>query len=256
MRIVFSFLLGMIVTAAMGQPVKYTAANIHAHNDYDHNIPFSDGHALGLGSIEADVYLVNDTLFVSHAFRDIKRNVMLDNAYLAKLDKVVRDNKGFAFADHNRVLQLLIDLKTDSLNTLLAVVKYIQRYPALTGNWSVRFVITGNQVPASQFDIYPPYILFDGNLDKPEHAQHLSRIGLFSANFAKYSKWKGEGEIPPADKILIESAIQRAHAMGKQIRFWGVPDNENTWGMMMKMGVDYINTDHIADVVKFVEKHQ
>lgn len=238
----------------MAQPAKYTSANVHAHNDYDHNVPFSDAHALGLGSIEADVYLVNDTLFVSHARRDIRRDVMLDNAYLAKLNKAVSENKGFAYADHSRVLQLLIDLKTDSLHTLDAVVRYIERYPALKNNASIRFVITGNQVPAAEFGKYPAYIFFDGNLDKPEHAQHLSRIGLFSANFAKYSKWNGEGELPAEDKALIGSAIQRAHALGKQIRFWGVPDNENTWAIMMKMGVDYINSDRIAEAVKFVSK--
>jgi alkaline phosphatase len=117
----------------------------------------------------------------------------------------------------------------------------------------VRFVITGNQVPAEQFSLYPDYILFDGNLDKPSHLEQLQRIGLFSANFAKFSKWTGDGEIPVADLGQIKAAIGKAHLLHKQIRFWGVPDTPNTWRIMMALGVDYINTDKIAEVTKFVQ---
>jgi alkaline phosphatase len=238
---------------SIAQPVKYTSFNIHAHNDYEHNVPFSDAHTLQLGSIEADVFLINDSLFVSHSLKTLNRNVLLDGAYLAKLNEAVKKNKGTAYADRTRVLQLLIDLKTDSLNTLKAVVNNIKKYPELLGNPSVRFVITGNQVPAEQFSLYPDYILFDGNLDKPSHLEQLQRIGLFSANFAKFSKWNGEGEIPAADLLQIRGAIGKAHLLHKQIRFWGVPDTPDTWRTMMALGVDYINTDRIAEVTKFVQ---
>lgn len=250
----FCLFLAMLLFAGAlyAQPARYTAAQVHAHNDYDHNTPFSDAHALQLGSIEADVFLVNDSLFVSHSLRNIRRDVLLDNAYLAKLNKAVHDNQGYAYADHQRELQLLIDLKTDSLHTLRAVVDHIKKYPALLNNASVRFVITGNQVPASQFENYPAYILFDGNIDNPAHAQQLQRIGLFSANFAKYSKWKGESEIPAADKTLLATAVNNAHRLGKKFRFWGVPDSVAAWKLMMELKVDYINTDRIAELVKFL----
>jgi alkaline phosphatase len=89
-------------------------------------------------------------------------------------------------------LQLLIDIKTDSLQTLNAVIKSIEKFPALV-NRSVRFVITGNQLPADKFASYPSYVLFDGKINDPSHIKNIDRIGLFSANFANYTKWKGEG---------------------------------------------------------------
>jgi alkaline phosphatase len=247
-----SALFTVLAIAAIAQPSRYTSSNIHAHNDYEHNVPFSDAYALQLGSIEADVFLINDSLFVSHSLKTLDRNVLLDGAYLSKLNTAVKKNNGFAYADKGRVLQLLIDLKTDSLNTLKAVINDIKKYPALLNNTSIRFVITGNQIPAEQFNLYPAYILFDGNLDKPSHLQQLQRIGLFSANFAKFSKWKGDGPIPAADLEGIKAAIGKAHAQHKQIRFWGVPDTPGTWRIMMDLGVDFINTDKIAELARFL----
>lgn len=250
---ILAALFFFILSGIVAQPKKYTSANIHAHNDYEHNVPFTDAYNLQLGSIEADVFLINDSLFVSHSLKTLKRDVLLDGAYLSKLNAAVLKNKGLAYTGKDRVLQLLIDLKTDSLHTLNAVVNNIKQYPALLNNPGIRFVITGNQVPAEAFDQYPAYILFDGNLDKPSHQQHLARIGLFSANFAKFSKWKGEGDLPAADLELIRAAIGKAHSLNKQIRFWGVPDTPHTWRIMMDLGVDYINTDKIAELAKFLQ---
>ncbi len=237
---------------SMAQPLKYSVSNIHAHNDYDHNEPFVQAYALQLGSIEADVLWINDTLFVAHSARELKRSVLFEGSYLSKLENGVRKNKGCAYNDSNCVLQLLIDVKTDSLQTLNAVVNSINKFPLLVNNRSVRFVITGRQLPAEKFNLYPPYILFDGKINDSSHLHHLDRIGLFSADFYTYSKWNGVGAIPDADLTLIKKDIAKAHALHKQIRFWGVPDNMHTWQTMMDLGVDYINTDHIADVAKFI----
>ncbi len=243
----------MLVISLAAQPVKYSIANIHAHNDYDHNIPFIQAYGLQLGSIEADVLWINDTLFVAHSAKELKRNVLFENTYLKKLEEGIKKNNGYAYPDTSRILQLLIDVKTDSLQTLDAVINSIKKFPLLLNNRSVRFVITGNQPPPVQFGSYPSYILFDGKINDASHLQQVNRVAIFSANFATYSKWKGEGAIPESELLVLKKNIAYAHALHKQIRFWGVPDNRHTWEMMMELGVDYINTDHIVDVAAFVK---
>ncbi|MES2005211.1 MAG: alkaline phosphatase [Bacteroidota bacterium] len=246
-------LLTFAAPASHAQPARYGLNNIHAHNDYDHNIPFVQAYALGIGSIEADVLLINDTLFVAHGRNEIKRDVLFETTYLKKLEEGIKKNHGYAYADTSRVLQLLIDIKTDTLQTLNAVIKSIQQFPLLLNNRSIRFVITGNQPSPSQFNQYPSYILFDGKIQSVEHTSQLSRIGLFSADFSRYSKWKGEGPIPETDLLLIKKDISQAHTLNRQIRFWGVPDNLLTWKIMMELGVDYINTDQIVKVAAFLQ---
>ena len=230
----------------------YRLDNIHAHNDYDHNIPFTEAYKLGIGSIEADVLLINGTLFVAHSSKEIRRNVLFEENYLQQLAAGINRNKGYAYADTGRVLQLLIDIKTDSIKTLDAVIRSIRKFPVLLQSRSVRFVITGNQPAPEHFTNYPSFLLFDGKIRDEDHISQLSRIGLFSANFANYSKWKGEGQIPAEDLVNIRRDIEKAHYLHRAFRFWGVPDNEVTWKLMMALGVDYLNTDHIQDLARFL----
>jgi alkaline phosphatase len=186
-RYFFSAIIYLLaVSVANSQPAKYTIANVHAHNDYQYNVPFTQAYALKIGSIEADVFLVHDTLFVAHHIEEIRRDVLFETAYLQKLDQMVREHSGYAYGDSLSVLQLLIDIKTDSLQTLDAVIKSIRKFPLLVNNRSIRFVITGNQTPAEQFAGYPSFILFDGKINDLSHRHQLNRIGIYSANFAIY----------------------------------------------------------------------
>jgi alkaline phosphatase len=247
----------LLFCQAIAQSVQYTTSNGHAHNDYDYNIPFLQAQRQGFGSIEADVFLIRDTLFVSHDSNRIQRDVLFDNAYLVPLAKTVAKNNGYPFADQNKKLQLLIDIKTAYPSTISAVVNAIQKHPTLTNNPAVTFVITGNQPAVDSFKHYPSFIYFDGNLNKPDHAINQDKIALYSAEFKKYSKWNGKGLIPAAELALVNAEIAKAHKLGKPFRFWGCPDNVNTWYTFTKLGVDYINTDRVeafSDFVKTLKK--
>ena len=50
---------------------NFTLQKCHSHNDYLHKIPFFDAYNLGFGSIEVDVFLVNNQLLVAHEKRAI-----------------------------------------------------------------------------------------------------------------------------------------------------------------------------------------
>lgn len=254
-QIVICLALILSVCPMFGQPIKYSVANIHAHNDYEHNIPFSDGYALGIGSIEADVHWVHDTLFVAHGPKQLRPDMLFQSSYLQKLNDAVIANNGHPYVDPKRFIQILIDIKTDSLQTLKEVIREIGLFPALVNNPLVHFVITGNQPNPEMFDSYPSWLMFDGKIASSMHIRQIRRIGLFSDNFSLYSKWKGEGGIPETDLPAIKAAIAKAHDLHRDFRFWGVPDSPHVWKIMMQLGVDYINTDHIAAAADFVSKH-
>lgn len=247
------FLLTLVIAATgYAQPAVYTTGNGHAHNDYEHNIPFLQAYQQGFGSIEADVLLINDSLFVAHDTAHISRNQLFATTYLQPLAAMVTANKGYAYADTGKQLILLIDLKTPAIATLNAVIKAITAYPGLTKALNMRFVITGNQPPASAFNNYPGYIYFDGDISNEAHTGNTGRIALFSANFKQYSKWNGKGLIPAGEQAGLKTAIDKVHALHKPIRFWGCPDNSNTWHTFIAMGIDYINTDKVVAFAQFI----
>jgi alkaline phosphatase len=77
---------------------------------------------------------------------------------------------------------------------------------------------------------------------------------MLSDNFARYSSWRGKEALPEKDKELLQQMIAKAHKLKKKIRFWNAPDTPESWKVFMELGVDYINTDKIQELSKFLQK--
>ena len=234
----------MFFATAFGQTI-YTTSNAHSHNDYQQQAPFLQAYHEGFGSIEPDVHLRNGVLLVGHDSTELTPGRTLENMYLQPLADFVGKNKGYIYNDTSKKLQLLIDVKTDSIHTLDAIVSLLNRYPSLTNNPSIRFVITGNRPTPLLYNAYPAYIWFDGRLREKYDKAELSRIALLSDDFGKYSRWKKKGIITDAEKRTIEALVKEAHSLNKPIRFWACPDSVEAWKDLQQLKIDFINTDHI-----------
>ena len=60
--------------------------------------------------------------------------------------------------------------------------------------------------------------------------------------------------MPVKEKKMIEALIAKAHGLHKKVRFWNAPDSINSWNVFMKLGADYINTDHITAAAIFLNQ--
>ena len=72
MRIIFLSILCCIMSSHLpAQPVHYTTANAHSHNDYEQAAAFLAAYNQQYGSIEADVFLLGDSadLWVAHSMK-------------------------------------------------------------------------------------------------------------------------------------------------------------------------------------------
>ena len=246
MRKIVLLLAFILPVVCHAQPISFDIApEGHAHNDYEHNIPFIQAYRQMFGSIEADVLLINDSLYVAHDSTKISASVLLGNAYLQQLSEAIIKNNGYPYTDTSKNLRLLIDLKTPAVATLQAIINEVKKYPAIITAKKTTLIITGNQPPAESFSHYPSYIYFDGNLSDPGHIAAIEKVAIFSTNFANFSKWNGKGVIPADELAKIKLYISKAHTLHRPVRFWGAPDNINTWYTFTKLGIDFINTDHV-----------
>ena len=253
MRILLFLIFSLNLFSSCAQVKKYTVSNAHAHNDYEHPVPFYTAYNAGFGSIEADIYLREGQLYVAHDSVDIKSDRTLSSLYLEPLQKEINKNRGMVYGDSLKKLILLIDLKTAAEPTLDVLLKLLKQYTILTNTSSLKIVITGNQPEPSRLPSYPGYIFFDGRLNQTYSSESLKKIALISDNFRKYSLWNGEGEINAADKEKIIQTVTKAHSLGKPIRFWATPDTPNAWKKMMEWKIDFINTDKIEEVKGFLK---
>jgi alkaline phosphatase len=238
------------------QPSSYSVGNAHSHNDYENPIPFFTAYEAGFGSIEADIFLSDGQLIVAHDSVELLKRRTLQSLYLDPLVKAVRAHHGHVYEDSTRTLQMLIDIKSDSIRTLDKLMDELKSIPLLAANPSIHWVITGNRPDPALFSFYPAFIRFDGELARVYSGPALSKIAMMSGDFGDYSAWKGEGPMPAATVAVLKATIVQSHALHKPIRFWDAPDNINAWKTLMGLQVDYINTDHIRELALFLNTSQ
>lgn len=245
------FLLVLCTKICMAQPVVYTVANAHSHNDYEQKVPFFTAYNEQFGSIEADIFLKGDELLVSHDVKGLEEHRTLEQYYIQPLLACLNKNNGYPYPDSTIRLQMLIDLKTQGENTLQKLITIIDQYPALKSG-SVKWVITGNR-PKS-LSGYPSFISFDGDLYEKYSDTDLQHISMLSGDLKKLTAWNGKNIIPEKDVVAVKNKIKEVHALRKTVRFWNAPDDINAWYKLMDLNVDFINTDHIAPLASFLKK--
>jgi alkaline phosphatase len=252
----FLILSFLSTTLAYSQPTSYTVANAHSHNDYEQPVPLLTAYNEAFGSIEADIFWHNGELLVAHSDKELALHRTLEDMYLKPLQSFIEKNKGHIYADGARHLQFMIDIKTDSVVTLNKLVELLRKYPVLTQCATLQIAISGNRPELSAYASYPSFIWFDGELQKEYPAEALARVVMMSADLKEYTMWNGKGIIPSPQWHTLQKLVSHAHALKKPVRFWGAPDNKEAWRQLMKLGVDYINTDSIKALSGFLRKRK
>ncbi|MCJ7466451.1 MAG: hypothetical protein MUO53_07130 [Maribacter sp.] len=224
------------------------ALKIHSHNDYQQKIPFWNAYEAGARSIEVDIYLRNDTLYVAHDEAGINSDRELENMYLNPL----RNATANASNRDKAPLQLLIDIKSDAYGTLSRLIQILQAYPELTSDNQVSLVISGNRPVSEDYLKYPKYIVFDyQSLDAVSEPVIWEKVALISLPFYKYAEWDGKKPISQKEAKIIASIVAKANKLGKTLRFWATPDSELAWQTFADLGVCFINTDHPYDCAAY-----
>ncbi|WP_154858979.1 alkaline phosphatase [Cyclobacterium xiamenense] len=240
------FPIGLLVIALvfLGFPTRAQEVAIHSHNDYLQEVPFWEAYARGAASIEADVILQNDTLFVAHEEESIRKGHTLQSLYLEPMLRAKRLRIGSM-----QPFILLIDFKTEVYATMATLLKSIRGYEELWDDPEhpfVKLVISGNRPKKEEYEQFPFPIYFDYQSVQDTLELPLEKIALFSLSFRNFSAWNGKGRLVDADRERVEQAIAVAHRYGKPFRFWASPDSKTAWKALYELGVDYINTDHPA----------
>src|SRR3954464_3440838 len=102
-----------MITLALLLAAPPILTRAHAHNDYEHARPLFDALDQGFCSVEADIYLVEGQLLVSHDRNKVRSERTLQALYLEPLRQRVQQNGGRLYKDGPPAI-LLIDVKADA----------------------------------------------------------------------------------------------------------------------------------------------
>ncbi|KAK8103497.1 uncharacterized protein PG998_010530 [Apiospora kogelbergensis] len=233
----------------------------HSHNDYWRPLPFWSALAAGAVSVEADVWLYNDTLHVGHETSALTKERTFDALYVQPILEVLRrqnpespfvtdgpTRNGVFDTVSGQTLYLWVDLKTDGAATWPYVVK------ALAPLRDAGYLTTG---------VSPRDYFWDGPL--PTLGGAFSNITkevtpvASTAFTAQFGDVRGaRGQLNDTQAALLKSQVETAHAKGIKVRYWDLPywpigTRNAVWRTLWDAKVDLLNVDDLQGCADFWE---
>jgi hypothetical protein len=234
----------------------------HAHNDYEHERPLLDALDNKFYCVEADFWLVDGQLMVSHnkgdSIEDYKGT--LQELYLDPLQKRV-DEMG-SVHDDGLPFYLWLDIKDgrDEMHPVLheALKEYSMLSTFSNGKAEqkpVTIILTGDHESKSSYvDKYDVIkVCRDSNYYKADDPNTGNKWLWYALNWNNYIKWNGTAPIPDEEYKKLVGIVNDAHAKGRKVRFYSTPDMPSYWDLALRVGIDHINTDKLAELNAFLE---
>lgn len=235
----------------------------HAHNDYEHVRPLEDALAAGFTSVEADLYLIEGEIRVAHNRSDAKPGRTLRSLYLEPLQKIAGRQDGRIHPNRPE-FYLMLDYKAsgepDVMALHLAVTQELSEFKELLTTVqdgcltrrAVTIVLSGSR-PAEVIAREPlRRWAIDGQMADLTNSAPAHLIPWISTSWRSTFSWNGEGEFPPDQRNRLKALVAEVHQHGRQLRFWGAPDQPDFWRTLRSEGVDLINTDKLQALADYL----
>lgn len=230
-------------------------AKAHAHNDYEHTRPLMDALSFGFTSVEADIYLIENELYVSHNYPKDVQGITLKKLYLDPLQQILKKNKNKVYPGYEGVFYLMIDLKSDAVTTYNRLHVLISQYPEFIHNPHFKIYLSGKDLLYT-FKIPGRILGADGRPKDTGGGYSKDEMPVISESFATITGWNGKDEPSEEQWQMAKSFIAAVHRAGKKCRLWAIPDNEATWKRLLSFDVDFINTDKLKELSEFLNKNK
>lgn len=229
--------------------------NAHAHNDYEQSRPLWDALDHGFTSVEADVYLMSDTLYVSHhrpAFKNPAAT--LEALYLKPLAERIKQHQGVVLAGYKGPFYLMIDAKTQADSTYRAIEKALQPYRSMLISSNITVVLSGNRPVQLMTKAKNRLMGVDGRPDDLEKKYSPALMPIVSDSYPNQLSWRGQGDMPADQFQKLKLLAERTHKEGKKLRLWATPEDPAVWAKLREAGVDFLNTDQLGLLKEFLTK--
>lgn len=227
--------------------------NAFSHNDYWRENPLQDALAFRYNCVEADLWLINGELYVSHDRPEPNPSITFENLYLKPLVARVQANGGKVYPGSDRPFYLMVDCKAQGEEMYKLLKKQMEPYKEYfcsvdNGEYkegAILFFLSGDRPKNSLPKEASRFTFLDGQIKDLGQGIPASLAPVVSDNYSDFFTWKGEGEMPADQLQKMREIIQKVHDEGKLFRWWGAPDTEVFKRFFINEGVDLVGADDL-----------
>ena len=257
----------LLLVACAGGPEDTVSApadpalRVHGHNDYLQPVPCTRALELGLGSLEADIFLEDGELRVGHERWQLRPGRTLRALYLEPLWAAWQERSGSLRSD-GEPLVLLIDIKADGRHVYEVLRQQLRAFAPMLTRFvdgrvepgAVTVLLSGDRpvdVVAGERD---RLCAIDGRLPdldrSPPPPAHL--VPWVSSSWRKISDWTGSDDLMADEIVRVRALVAKANAQGRELRFWSAPDRREGWAALLQLGVHRVCTDQPKNAVRWL----
>jgi hypothetical protein len=238
------------------------AAILHGHNDYLQPAPLQRALALGLGSVEADVFLEGGELRVGHERWQLRAGRTLRALYLEPLRAHVAAHGAESLSrDPLRPFVLLVDIKADGDAVYRALRAELADFAPMLTRFvdgrvernAVTVILSGSRPRALLAAERDRWCALDGRLVDLDAVPPppADLVPWISDAWSRVSDWTGTDELTAAERARLAILATRARAQGRELRFWGAPDRPEAWQALRELGIARIGTDRPTQAARW-----
>ena len=245
----------------------------HSHNDYWRKEPLFSALKTGCIGIEADVWLVEDDLWIAHETQDLKRGVTFTSLYVDPLVRLLEERNTFSDSHGwstlgvyesapEQTVVLVIDLKSESHDTWPVV--HAQLGPLRERGWLTHVrdgevhyrpitVVGSGTTDFETLMANTTYrdAFFDAPLNALEGSPYNHTNSYYSSvSFTEHLGLSLTGYFSNTQLEKLRRAVSEAHSRGLKARYWGSPAwalnvRARVWRTLADEGVDLVNVDDL-----------
>lgn len=253
--------------------------NCHSHNDYWRSVPLYEALAAGCIGIEADIWVDNTELLVSHSWRTTRKARTLESLYLDPLANILTNRNvsvasteekevGVFDADPEASIVLLIDFKSDGRTTWPLLMERLRPFhnkgwlTYFDGNKVVQGPLTIVGTGNTPFDLVKEnntdrFIFFDAPLNdisSPEYTTENSYYASVQFHKAIGRLWFNKLRSGQVD--TIKKQIKAAADKGLKSRYWDTPAwpitlRDHVWSTLTANDVGMLNVDDLVSATRW-----
>jgi hypothetical protein len=155
----------------------------------------------------------------------------------------------------------MVDIKRNSEKAYLLLKELCKKYEhLLTVRYSntaalkegpLQILLSGSKPYELLYKDSVRYMQLDGGLGDIANQKFGSElIPRVSTSYRGNFKWRGPGKISNKELEFLRETVRKAKSDGRQLRFWGMPNNLNVLNLMLKEGVHWLNIDRLGQLKK------